>query len=120
MENLKLNVYGKVDGKKQVVKTYEAETLDVSFGIVEDMMEILDKVQNDSNENAILDAILKNLKNVRPLLLDVFDGLSEEELRNANTREVVQVIVNIITFAVREINGLAGNAGKNQLGIGET
>ena len=28
--------------------------------------------------------------------------------------------VNIITFAVREINGLAGNAGKNQLGIGET
>lgn len=120
MENLKLNIYGKVDGKKQVVKTYEAETLDVSFGIVEDMMEILDKVQSDSNENAILDAIMKNLKNVRPLLLDVFDGLTEEELKSASTREVVQAIVNIITFAVREINELAGNAGKNQLGIGET
>ncbi len=120
MKELKLNIYGKIDGKKQIVKTYEAETFDISFGIVEDMMEILDKVQSDSNENAILDAIMKNLKNVRPLLLDVFDGLTEEELKNASTREVVQAIVNIITFAVREINGLAGNAGKNQLGIGET
>ena len=118
MENLKLNIYGKVDGKKKIVKTYETNTIDVSFGIVEDMMEILDKIQNDSNENAILDAIMKNLKNVRPLLLDVFDGLTPDELKNASTKEVIQVILNIITFAIKEINGLVGNVSKNQLGTG--
>lgn len=118
MDNLKLNIYGKVKGKKKIVKTYEAKTLDISFGIVEDMMEILDKVQSDSNENAILDAIMKNLKNVRPLLLDVFDGLTEEELKSASTREVIQVIINIITFAISEINGLVVNTSKNQQGTG--
>lgn len=120
MEELKLNIYGKVRGKRKVVKTYKTNTLDISFGIVEDMMEVLDKVQSDSDENTILNVIIKNLKNVKPLLLDVFDGLTEEELKNASSKEVVQVIVNVITFAIREINGLVGNAEKNQLGIGES
>lgn len=119
MNKLTLNVYGKVDGKKKVVKTYETDTLDISFGIVEDMMEILDKVQNNSDENAILDAIMKNIKNVRPLLLDVFDGLTEEELKTASTKEVVQVIVNIITFAINQINNLTVSTSKNLLGAGE-
>ena len=120
MNNLTLNIYRKVKGKKKVVKTYKTETLDISFGIVEDMMEILEKVQSDSDENAILEVIMKNLKNVKPLLLDVFDGLTEEELKTASTKEVVQVIVNIIAFAIKEIGGLARSAAKNQLGIGET
>ncbi|MBR4314071.1 MAG: hypothetical protein IKP66_04095 [Lachnospiraceae bacterium] len=120
MNSLTLNIYGKVKGKKKVVKTYKTETLDMSFGIVEDMMEILEKVQSDSDENAILEVIMKNLKNVKPLLLDVFGGLTEEELKTASTKEVVQVIVNIIAFAIKEIGGLAGSAAKNQLGIGET
>lgn len=119
MDNLKLNIYGKVDGKKKIIKTYETATLDISFGIVEDMMEILDKVQNNSDENVILDAIMKNIKNVRPLLIDVFDGLTEEELKSASTKEVVQVIVNIITYAINEINGLVVNTSKNQQRAGE-
>ncbi|MBR1453610.1 MAG: hypothetical protein IJ593_03085 [Lachnospiraceae bacterium] len=118
MESLKLNIYGNVDGKKKVVKTYKTTTLDISFGIVEDMMEILDKIQSNSDENAILGAIMKNIKNIRPLLLDVFEGLTEEELKNASTKEVIQIIVNIITFAINEINGLVVNTSKNQLGTG--
>lgn len=120
MNSLTLNIYGKVKGKRKVVKTYTADSLDISFGIVEDMMEVLDKVQSNSDENMILSAIMKNLKNVKPLLLDVFDGLTEEELKKADTKEVVQVIVNIIVLAIREISRLTGSATKNQLGIGET
>ena len=42
---MKLNIYGKVDGKKEVVKTYEAETYDLMYGTVEDFLQLLD-VQN--------------------------------------------------------------------------
>ena len=40
-------------------------------------------------------AILKNLKEVKPLMLDIFEGLTEEELSRVATSKLVPIIFKI-------------------------
>lgn len=107
---MKLNIYGKRDGKKVVVKTYEAEAYDLMYGTVEDFLQLID-VQNIKilqsetvEENQILgvaDLIKNCFDQIAPLLTDVFDGLTAEELRNAKVSEVIDVVKECIQFSVK-------------------
>ena len=48
---------------------------------------------------------------VKPLLKDVFEGLTDEELRNTSIKEIVDVLSNIVTYSINQIT--KGNNGKN-------
>ena len=117
---MKLNIYGKVDGKKEVVKTYEAETYDLMYGTVEDFLQLLD-VQNIQmvigetvEENKIIGAaeIVTNcFGQIAPLLMDVFDGLTPEELRNTKVSETIEVVKECISYSVKTaLKGTSKNA----------
>lgn len=109
---LKLNIYD----KKQVVKTYTAETYDIMFGTVEDLLDVIDldhlKTGNDAEfVKMIADAVVKGFDLIKPLLKDIFDGLTDDELRNAKVKEIALVILNVIKFTGAQI--MRGSKGKN-------
>lgn len=102
---MKLNIYE----KKKIVKTYEAETYDLMFGTVEDFIELvdLDKLQTGSDAEIIKlvgGVVLKGMDVIKPLLKDVFEGLTDEELRNTKVSEIASALVDIVKFAVTELS----------------
>lgn len=109
---LKLNVYN----KREIIKTYTAETYDLMFGTVEDLIDIidLDKLKSDSDVELLKlagDVVMKGLDIIKPLLKDIFDGLTDEELRNTKTSEIATVLVEIVKFTIVQIS--KGGNGKN-------
>lgn len=109
---LKLNIYN----KKEIAKTYTAETYDLMFGTVEDLIDLvnLDKLQTGSDEELIQivgEAVAKGLGIIKPLLKDIFDGLTDDELRNTKTVDIARVLVEVIKYSINEIS--KGATGKN-------
>lgn len=110
--DLKLNIYE----KRKIIKTYTAETYDLMFGTVEDLLDVIDidNIQAD-NRTELLKAVAKVLAHsmdiVKPLLKDVFEGLTDEELRNTKISEIVDALSNIVTYSINQIT--KGNSGKN-------
>ena len=98
---LKLNIY---DKKRQVVKTYTRQDYAVFWGTVEDFLEVLDVdalVNAQSSES--LFAALSRLLNVHreainPLMMDIFEGLTEEELKYTTAREIITVLAGVCGF----------------------
>ena len=87
---MKLNIYE----KGQVVKTYEAETADILYGTVEDLIELidLDKLQNLESKESQLEigkTILKGVPILMPFLKEIFIGLTDEELRKTKVKELI-------------------------------
>lgn len=107
---MKLNIYGKVDGKRAVVKTYEAETYDLMYGTVEDFLNLID-VQNleilttetvESNQIlGVAELVTNCFGQIAPLLMDIFEGLTAEELRNTKVSEVVDVLKEAISYSIK-------------------
>ena len=99
--DLKLNIYE----KRKVVKTYTAETYDLMFGTVEDLLNIIDIDNIQAGDKTEL------IKAVAKVLKDVFEGLTDEELRKTSIKEIVDVLANIVTYSINQITN--GKNGKN-------
>lgn len=101
---LKLNIYD----KRQVIKTYTAETYDLMFGTVEDLIDVidLDKLDGASDTEIIklaMDVVMNGLGIIKPLLKDIFEGLSDEELRNTKVSEIALVLVEVVKFTITQM-----------------
>jgi len=110
---LKLNIYN----KKQIVKTYTAETYDILFGTVEDLIDVLDldglKTGSDVELIQVATKLIVTSKDdiIKPLLKDIFDGLTDDELKNTKVKELASVFINIVRYSIDQIT--SGNNGKN-------
>lgn len=110
--DLKLNIYE----KKKVVKTYTAETYDLMFGTVEDLLDVIDidNIQaGDRTEllKAIAKVLARSMDIVKPLLKDIFEGLTDEELRNTTLKNIIDVLAEVIAYSINQLT--KGNNGKN-------
>lgn len=108
---MKLNIYE----KNKVVKTYEADTYLLKFGIIEDVANAvnLDGMETGSNAEFMkmaIDLVIHNLETVKEFLKDIFDGITDEEIRNCAVKEMALVIVDVLTYTMRELStGSRGN-----------
>lgn len=112
MAELKLNIYN----KREIVKTYEAESYDLTFGTVEDLINLIDvdKVNLDDNSELIKEAgkiVMGGMDVLKPLYKDIFEGLTDEELRNTHLSELASVLIGVLKFAISQM--LAGTKTKN-------
>lgn len=106
---LLLNIYD--PETKIIAKQYTAETVDIMFGTVEDLIEVIDIDKlNDNMEWAKV--IVLSMKKLKPLLKEVFVGLTDEELKNTKIKELVPLFISIIKYMISEIGSL-GNGSKN-------
>lgn len=102
---MKLNIYE----KKKIVKTYEADSYNLPFGIVEDVADAIDidSLETGSNVEIIKLAgnlVLRSRDTVKNLMKDIFEGLTDEELRNATIPEMAVVLVDIVKFTLAQLN----------------
>lgn len=110
--DLKLNIYE----KKKVVKTYTAETYDLMFGTVEDLIDLidLDQLKNVTDAEIIKlvgKVIINGMGIIKPLLKDIFEGLTDEELKKTKVSEISTALVEIVKFSISQIT--KGTNGKN-------
>lgn len=106
---LVLNIYDRET--KVIAKQYVAESVDILFGTVEDIIEAVDENKIDDNLE-LAKVIVVSLKKIKPLLKEVFVGLTDEELKNTKVKELVPLFINIIKGMVDEFKGL-GDGSKN-------
>lgn len=101
---MKLNIYN----KRNIEKTYTAETYDLMFGTVEDLVNIidLDKLQTGSDAEIIKlvgNVVINGMGIVKPLLKDIFNGLTDDELKRTKVKEIASVLVEVMKFTIAEI-----------------
>ena len=112
---MKLNIYD----PKEVIKTYEANEYELMFGTVEDMIDAakLDKIESGTDAEIVIAAtnlVTTSMDTVKDLLKDVFDGLTDDEIRHTRVSEIVNVIVDVIKYAISQISLFGGGKrGKN-------
>lgn len=100
----------KIYDKKTVVKTYTAETLDFSFGVVEDILDALDFEHMNSGNNLELTAVIvKCSKQLKPFLMDIFDGVTADEIRNTRIQNLIEIFRGLYQYATNELGGAVGN-----------
>lgn len=102
---MKLNIYE----KKKVVKTYETDAYDLMFGTVEDIADAikLDELQTGADVEIIVMAgnLIKTSKEtVKELLKDIFDGLTDDEIKKTKINEIVTCLVDVVKFTVSQLN----------------
>lgn len=102
MAKITLNIYDKND-KAKVAKTLETEGYDLMMGTVDDFINIidLDKI-NDKNEVAKMAA--KSYKQLKPLIMDIFPELQDEDYRNIKVTDLVRLIVQIGTSIMESMD----------------
>lgn len=93
MSEITLKIY-KAGHKDQVEKTYKAEGYDLMLGTVEDFMDIidLDKIKDNIE---VAKMVVKGYGQIKPLLKDVFPGITDEELKRVKVPELAQTIIQI-------------------------
>lgn len=86
---LKLVVKEKGKGKK---KTYTANAVDLSFGVVDDTIKALPPEKIDFSDAMVLGkVIICEWKQIAPILMEVFEGVTEEELRTVKMTNLVEI-----------------------------
>lgn len=111
---MKLDIYD----HKTVVKTYETDEYEVMFGTVEDLINAakLDTIEKGSDAEIVVAAtnlVTTSMGTVKDLLKDIFDGITDEEIKHTRVSDIVNVIVEVILYAVGQISVFGGNKRKN-------
>ena len=101
---LKLNIYN----KKNIEKTYSTDTYDLMFGTVEDFMDLIDVDQIKTGTDTeiamvVVKAIPKGMGTIKELLKDVFEGLTDSELKNTKVKDITKVLVAIVKSSILEM-----------------
>lgn len=104
---LVLNIYD--PQSKMIAKQYTAETVDIMLGTIEDVIDIIDVDKLDSDME-LVKVVVAAMKKLKPLLKEVFYGVTDEELKNTKVKELVPLFVRIFKYMMSEFNELSGDS----------
>lgn len=101
---MQLNIYE----KHKIVKTYTADSYDLMFGTVEDISDAvkLDEMKTGSDVEvlqAVIRLITTSKETVKDLLKDIFEGITDEELRNTKVKDQAQVLVEVVNYTFAQL-----------------
>ena len=106
---LKLNIYGKdKKGKTVIKKTYINNDYSVEYGVLEDLLEIMEVYTSKTSEEELVRAVCGAMKNVKPLMLYIFEGLTEDELRHTRINEVAAVVICLLQYGLGSLSSISG------------
>lgn len=95
---------------KKVEKEYKTDTIDFSLGVVEDVLNALDLENMQNGNNAEIAAIvIKCSKQLKPFLKDMFDGVTDEELRRARAQNLIGIFKGLFKYATDELGMIIGD-----------
>lgn len=109
---LELKVY-KTRSLKAVEKTYKENDFRLSFGACEDILHAinielftgnLDALSEEGKAAELTKMVIDALPVIKDILKDVFEGLTDDELKRTSIQDIVKVVVSIITYATTSLN----------------
>ena len=106
---MQLPIYGRIDGRKAVVKTYRAETYDLMWGTVEDIanafrLDDVKEVTEEQLQQMLGSFIVSHLPEVNEFLKDIFDGITDEEIRNAKAEDIIMVFIDLVIYTITNVH----------------
>ena len=106
MATLTLNIYR---NKSEIEKTYTAESYDLMFGTVEDIIQLINVDELTDNET-IARVVVKCFTQLKPFLKDIFEGVTDDELKRVKVKELIPLFVNVFKSILDDLEILkAGN-----------
>ena len=106
---LLLNIYDK--NNTNVAKQYKAEEVNILFGTIEDLIDVIDE-DNLKDNTELAKVIIKSMKKLKPILRQVFIGVTDEELKFTRTNELVPLLMQIVNYMFTQVKSL-GDGSKN-------
>lgn len=94
-----LNVY---DVEGNVIKTVEAENLDIEFGHIRSIMRLLD-VDNLNDTWALLKTVYSAWDKLTEVLSQVFPDMEDEDWEHVKIKELVPELLQIVRDSFAEI-----------------
>lgn len=92
---IKINVY---DDDNNVVKTVKGELVEVKFGVVRNLMKLLD-IDKIEKTDELLNTVGRAWNQVTKILTGCFPEMTEDDWDNVKLSEVMVVILDIIRFS---------------------
>ena len=105
-ENLTLNIY---DNKGKVVKTVDAQLVQLKFKTVRTIMEILN-IESVDNTVDILKTLYAAWDEIKEILVEIFPDATLEELDNTNLNELLPLVVSIVKYSFAEVLTIPTNS----------
>lgn len=102
MSTMTLNIYSRKN-KDEIEKVYAADTYDLMFGTVEDIIAIID-VDKLNDNMAVAGMVMKGWKQLKPFIKDVFVGVTDDELNRVKVKELIPTFAAIFRSIVDSFN----------------
>lgn len=104
---MELNIYN----KREVVKTYKADTYDLMFGTLEEIAKVvnIDALQTGSDVEIIKlagNAVFNSMDTIKDLMKDIFEGITDEELKCTKVSELAGVLVDVTKYTIKKLTEL--------------
>lgn len=108
---LKLDVYS----GKEIEKTYKAEDYALRTGTCEDILSLVDvdklDLTNIQDDNAamveVIKIVVKAFNSFKPMMMEIFDGLTEDEYRRTTIKDVARVVLEVVKYTFVELFAIA-------------
>lgn len=107
---MQLPIYGRGDdGRKTIVKTYKAEGYDLMWGVVEDIanafrLDDMKQVTPEQLQQQLGAYIVSHLPDVHDFLKDIFEGITDEEIRSTRAEDVIMVFVDLAIYTITNVS----------------
>lgn len=99
MDELKLNVY---DDNDEIIKTVKAQIVELRFGTVRSLMELL-KVDSIDDTGELLKTVYTAWDRITKILQKVFPDMEENDWENIKLTELIPVIILILKNSFMQI-----------------
>lgn len=99
METLKINVYNDND---EVVKTCEAQLIDLKFGAIRSIMKLLN-VDNIENTGELLKAVYNAWDQLTVVLEKCFPDMNDSDFDNVKLSELIPVLITILKLSFGKV-----------------
>lgn len=106
---LKLNIY---DGN-EIEKTYTSNDFRLMTGTCEDILKLVNidsfngKLDDESAMFEIVKIVIGAFQQFNPMMKQIFDGLTDDEYRRTDIKEVATVVLNVVKYTFKELFNVA-------------
>lgn len=93
---------------KEIIKTYEADIDDVNYGVIEDVSRIVDieamASMTEKESMKLISSIARDkAADVKSILKEIFDGVTDEELRQVKPRQISKALYEIVVYTIEDL-----------------
>lgn len=101
---MKLDIYK----NHEIVKTYTADTINITFGVMEDFAKAvdLDKLTSGSDREimgAVIKFVMSSMDTVKDLLKEIFEGITDEDIRGAAVSDICGVFADVGRYTIDQL-----------------